>query len=122
MINRFIKFSFQKEGIHHYPAAATEPALADVQFLAHPHRHIFHFYVTVGVEHNDRDIEFIIAKRWAESQYATGAMVIDHKSCEMLAEDLIRALRVRFGNRYIKVEVYEDDENGGIVECFPEEE
>lgn len=121
MLNRFIKFSFQKEGIHRYPAAATDPALSDVSFLANPHRHIFWFYVTIGVEHNDRDIEFIIAKRWSESQYATGAMEIDFKSCEMLAEDLIRAIQVRFGNRYIKVEVYEDNENGGIVEFIPEQ-
>ena len=46
--NRKIWVSFQKEGIHCYPAAATDPALAtgdeyDVSFLGTPHRHIFHF-------------------------------------------------------------------------------
>jgi len=41
---RTIFVRFQKEGIHKYPAAATDPALAtgdeyDVSFLATPHRH-----------------------------------------------------------------------------------
>jgi hypothetical protein len=61
---RFIFVTFQKEGIHCYPAAATDPALAtkdeyDVSFLATPHRHIFHFKVWIEVEHSDRAIEFI---------------------------------------------------------------
>ena len=66
---RTIFVRFQKEGIHKYPAAATDPNLAtgdeyDVSFLATPHRHIFHFEVTIEVFHNDRDIEFIQFKRW----------------------------------------------------------
>jgi len=36
---------FQREGIHCYPDAAINPNLEDVAFLAHPHRHIFHFEV-----------------------------------------------------------------------------
>jgi hypothetical protein len=50
MIRRWIKVTFQKEGIHKYPAAATDPKLADVSFLAHPHRHIFHFSVRISVQ------------------------------------------------------------------------
>jgi hypothetical protein len=50
--DRKIWVTFRKEGIHKYPAAATDPALAtgdeyDVSFLASPHRHIFHFRVCV---------------------------------------------------------------------------
>jgi hypothetical protein len=46
--------TFQKEGVHCYPAAATDPTLAtgdqyDVSFLASPHRHIFHFRVAISV-------------------------------------------------------------------------
>ena len=67
--DRKIWTTFRKEGIHKYPAAATDPALAtgdeyDVSFLASPHRHIFHFRVWINVLHNDRDIEFIQFKRW----------------------------------------------------------
>ena len=52
--NRMIWVTFQKEGIHAYPAAATDPALAtgdeyDVSFLGTPHRHIFHFTVAIQV-------------------------------------------------------------------------
>ena len=115
-VNRYIQVTFQKEGIHCYPAAGLEPALKEVQFLAYPHRHIFHFKVTVGVTHNDRDIEFIILKRWMESLYSDSVINIDYKSCEMLAEDLIGMLRNKYGDRYYRVEVFEDNENGGIVE------
>mgnify|MGYP003338440157 CR=1 FL=1 len=59
---RKIWVTFRKEGIHKYPAAATDPALAtgdeyDVSFLGVPHRHIFHFRVWIDVWHNDRDID-----------------------------------------------------------------
>ena len=32
--------TFQREGIHCYPAAASEPTLADVAFLASPQTYI----------------------------------------------------------------------------------
>jgi len=64
----WVKFS--KEGIHKYPAALTDPTLADVSFLGYPHRHIFHFKVAIQVFHDDRDIEFILFKRWLESLYS----------------------------------------------------
>lgn len=115
MITREIQVKFQKEGIHRYPAAATDPKLESVAFLAHPHRHIFHFYVTASVVHNDRDIEFIMLKRELANLYDTGVMQCDYKSCEMLAEELIDYLVKHYPNRTIKVEVFEDDENGAIV-------
>jgi len=37
--------------------------------------------------HNDRDIEFIQFKRWLERLYADGVLRLDHKSCEMMADD-----------------------------------
>ena len=65
-IDRIIKSSqkkvwvtFQREGIHCFPAAATDPKLADVSFLAHPHRHMFHFRISIDVFHDDRELEFI---------------------------------------------------------------
>ena len=65
---RTIFVRFQKEGIHKYPAALDDPALAtgdeyDVSFLGYPHRHTFHFKVQIQVTHNDRDIEFIQFKQ-----------------------------------------------------------
>jgi len=109
---RHIKVSFQKEGIHKYPAAKK---LKGVEFLQYPHRHMFHFYVTLEVHHDDRDVEFILFKRELENLFEEGAMDIDYKSCEMLAEDLLDYIEINYPKRGIKVEVYEDNENGGIV-------
>ena len=115
-IKRWIEVSFQKEGIHKYPAALDDPKLADVSFLGYPHRHIFHFYVSLEVEHNDRDVEFILFKRELENLFETGTMQCDYKSCEMLSEDLINYIQENYPNRDITVKVYEDNENGAILE------
>ena len=114
--------TFQKEGIHKYPAAATDPALAtgdeyDVSFLGYPHRHIFHFRVWIDVLHNDRDIEFIQFKRWVESLYnGQGAVLsLDYKSCEMMSDDLYIHIANRYPDRSIWIEVSEDGENGALI-------
>jgi hypothetical protein len=119
---RQIWVTFQKEGIHKYPAAATDPALAtgdeyDVSFLGYPHRHIFHFRVWIDVLHNDRDIEFIQFKRWLESLYnGQGAVLsLDYKSCEMMADDLYAHISNRYPDRAIWIEVSEDGENGALI-------
>lgn len=113
---RTIFVTFQREGIHKYPAAATDPALASVSFLASPHRHIFHFRVTIDVFHNDRDVEFIMFKRELEALYGDGTLQLDYKSCEMLAEDLIAYISKKYPNRKISVEVSEDGENGATLQ------
>jgi len=117
---RTIFVRFQKEGIHKYPAAATDPNLAtgdeyDVSFLATPHRHIFHFEVTIEVFHNDRDIEFIQFKRWLENQYSQGILALDYKSCEMISDDLYEVIATRYSNRNITISVSEDNENGATI-------
>jgi len=118
--DRQIWVTFRKEGIHCYPAAATDPALAtgdsyDVSFLASPHRHIFHFRVCIDVVHNDRDIEFIQFKRWLENLYADGTIQLDHKSCEMMADDLYIQIAARYPERAVTIEVSEDGENGCLI-------
>ena len=115
---RQIEVTFQKEGIHKYPAALTDPNLADVSFLGHPHRHIFHFRVRISVQHNDRDIEFIQFKRWMENLYSDSTLELNYKSCEMIAEELIGVISSRY-NRSMLVSVFEDDENGAILEYEP---
>ena len=117
---RTIFVRFQKEGIHKYPAAATDPALAtgdeyDVSFLATPHRHIFHFEVTIEVFHNDRDIEFIQFKRWLENQYSQSILELNYKSCEMISDDLYEVIATRYPDRNIIIRVSEDDENGALI-------
>jgi hypothetical protein len=114
---RQIWITWQKEGIHKYPAALTDPALADVQFLGYPHRHIFHFRVWIDVFHNDRDLEFIQFKRWCESLYnGHGAVLsLNHKSCEMMADDLYIQIASRYPGRVVHIEVSEDGENGALI-------
>ena len=111
---RFIWVTFQREGIHRFPAAGTDPNLADVAFLANEHRHIFHFNVSIEVFHNDRDIEFIQFKRWLESLYQ-GTLELNYKSCEMISDDLYEVIATRFPGRDIEITVSEDGENGATI-------
>jgi hypothetical protein len=118
--NKMIWVTFRKEGIHKYPAAATDPALAtgdeyDVSFLANEHRHIFHFRVWIGVTHNDRDIEFIQFKRWLEKLYSDAILQLDYKSCEMMSDDLHDVISKKYPGREIWIEVSEDGENGSFI-------
>jgi hypothetical protein len=135
--DRKIWVTFQKEGIHKYPAALTDPMLAtgdeyDVSFLGYPHRHIFHFRVWIDVFHNDRDIEFIQFKRWLLSLYSSAqpadvlrdrtvsnnqnsVLSLDYKSCEMIADDLYLQIADRYPGRAVWIEVAEDGENGCLI-------
>ena len=112
---KFIWVTFQKEGIHKYPASLEDPNLADVSFLGYPHRHIFHFKVWISVEHNDRDIEFIQFKRWLESLYNDATLSLDYKSCEMMSDDLYEKIHERYSDREVWIEVSEDGENGSFI-------
>jgi len=116
---RMIWVTFQKEGIHLYPAAATDPKLKtddeyDVSFLGTPHRHIFHFTVAIQVFHNDRDIEFIQFKRWLENLYR-GTLELNYRSCEMISDDLYEQIASRYQGRDIEITVAEDGENGATI-------
>jgi hypothetical protein len=111
---RMIWVTFQREGIHKFPAAATEPNLADVAFLANEHRHIFHFNVAIEVFHNDRDIEFIQFKRWLESLYQ-GTLELNFKSCEMISDHLYYTIAGRYPGRDIEITISEDGENGATI-------
>jgi len=118
--NKMIWVTFQKEGMHKYPAALTDPNLAtgdeyDVSFLGYPHRHIFHFKVWIGVTHDDRDNEFIQFKRWLLNLYKDATLSLDYKSCEMMSGDLYDAISQRYPNREVWIEVSEDGENGSFI-------
>ena len=120
--NRSVWVTFRKEGVHMYPGADSDPKLAtgewdDVSFLGVPHRHIFHFRVRIEVFHDDRDIEFIQFKRWLIRLYeqvesSTEVLVLDHKSCEMIADELYTEISNRHPGRFVEIEVSEDNENG----------
>ena len=112
--------TFQKEGIHKYPAALDDPKLAtggwdDVSFLGYPHRHIFHFKVKLEVFHDDRDVEFILFKRELEALYDNETLQLNNQSCEMMSDTLAEYLKTNYPNRDFVIEVSEDGENG--CEC-----
>ena len=118
--NKMIWVTFQKEGMHKYPAALTDPNLAtgdeyDVSFLGYPHRHIFHFKVWIGVTHDDRDIEFIQFKRWLLNLYKDATLSLDYKSCEMMSGDLFDVINKKYPGREVWIEVSEDGENGSFI-------
>ena len=110
--SRMVWVTFEKEGLHKYPAALDDPKLAtgdkyDVSFLGYIHRHIFKFRVWIEVFHDDRDIEFIQFKRWMERLYADGTIQLDYKSCEMMAEELAEHIHKRFPNRNFSISMAE---------------
>jgi hypothetical protein len=118
--NKMIWVTFQKEGMHKYPAALTDPNLAtgddyDVSFLGYLHRHIFHFKVWISVTHDDRDIEFIQFKRWLLNLYKDATLSLDYKSCEMMSGDLYDVISKKYPSREIWIEVSEDGENGSFI-------
>lgn len=126
MIKKFIKVSFQKEGVHFYPEASLDPKLKtgdwdDVSFLGNKHFHYFYFYCTIEVFHDNREIEFIQFRRWLERLYDKGVLELNNKSCEMIAEELLNKIRETYPNRDITVEVFEDNINGSAVQYKREE-
>ena len=112
----YIKIRTEFEGFHHYPGAGSiDPR---IQFLENEHRHIFKVEVKISVTHLDRELEFFLVK-WALQDYLT-ANQMNHKSCEMIATDILEQhLKPRYGERYYEIVVSEDGESDGIVQYFP---
>ena len=87
--------------------------IKEVSFLKNPHRHKFFVKIKTEVFHDDREKEFFVLKRiltnYLNSDYQNkdlGSM-----SCEMMAADLGQLWKdIR------SVEVWEDNENGAVVE------
>lgn len=119
-IEGYIFVTFDKKGIHRYPAAATNEKLKEVRFLANEHRHRFFFRVEVEVFHDDRDLEFLIEQSWMENLYDTGTLQLNYKSCEMMSKDLYQHLKERYKdqNRRVAIQISEDGENGSFYK-FP---
>lgn len=112
----YIKIRTEFEGFHHYPGAGSiDPR---IQFLENEHRHIFKVEVKISVTHLDRELEFFLVK-WALQDYLT-ANQMNHKSCEMIATDILEQhLKPRYGERSYEIVVSEDGESDGIVQYLP---
>ena len=104
-MTNYIWITTSFEGFHKYPNAPE-----GVDFLKNLHRHIFHLKVFIEVFHDDRDIEFILFKRFVDT------IPLEHNlnnmSCEMIADYIRDSIADKYPNRKIKIEVSEDLENG----------
>lgn len=108
--------TFQRKGIHFYPQAATDPALADVSYLGHKHRHLFKTKVWIDVHHDDRELEFHQFLNWLESLYDNNVLSFDHKSCEMISNDLAEHIHAKFPGRNFAIDISEDGEVGSYTQ------
>lgn len=117
MQKNFIRVRTEFEGFHYYPGASEIDAR--IKFLENVHRHMFKVEVKIEVYHDNRELEFFLVK-WALQEFIAGGNM-NHKSCEMIANDIIiNHLIPRYGHRYYEVTVSEDGESDGIVEYTPE--
>ena len=117
MINTYIKVRTEFEGFHFYPNAGDIDSR--IKFLEVEHRHMFKVDVKISVTHLDRELEFFLVK-WALQDFIkSGSM--DHKSCEMIATDILNdhLIPLYGDDRYYEVIISEDGESDGIVEYRP---
>ena len=67
----------------------------------------------IEVFHDDRDIEFIQFKRWLQRLYnQDDVLELNNKSCEMIADELYETITSKYPDRFIRISVAEDNENG----------
>ena len=112
----FIKVRTEFQGFHFYPGAGEiDPR---IKFLENEHRHMFKVEVKISVTHLDRELEFFLVKWDLQEFLKDGKM--NHKSCEMIATDILENhLLPKYGERYYEIVVSEDGESDGIIEYRP---
>lgn len=101
---------FEIEGFHHYPNAPKE-----VDFLRHPHRHLFQIRVGYDVTDLNREKEIFIQQAYLEEYFGEcygHPAYFDDMSCEMIADDLLNFIKYDGGQW---VEVFEDGKGGAKV-------
>lgn len=118
-LNRSIFVTLEFVGFHRWPDAPPE-----VDYLASRHRHLFKVRVDIGVDNNDRAIEYHIFKRQLEQAVYIDSRVVDGTSelefgamsCEAIAERLLIDIKELYPSQdYYRVEVSEDGENGSSI-------
>ena len=97
---------FHVQGRHRWPRAPEHR-----KYLSHEHRHLFHVECGVQVKHDDREIEFHDLLDVAQKHFA----LVGEMSCEMAAKQLLERLKLRYPERAIYTQVFEDGECGARV-------
>jgi hypothetical protein len=100
----------QFSALHYWPNAKPP-----VEFLKNPHRHMFKVNLVVGVQHNDRDVEFLQLKSELDNflKYSYADKTSD-ASCETMAHTIINKFQSA-GYDVRCCSVSEDGENGATV-------
>lgn len=120
----FAVVTFRIQGVHNYPDIKEGHT-----YLKYPHRHEFHFKVSVQQFHNNRDLEYlelknILMDKIKESYPKVSGVdcVVDFgsSSCEDICFKVLETLNQHFSEaspqRSMRIEVYEDGENGCKLE------
>ncbi len=107
----------QVEGLHRWKNCPHD----EVDYLRNFHRHTFYIAAYKRVNHDDRDVEFIMLQHrirdYLTDMYYDRVLrlhVFGDMSCEMIAKELIEEFDLS------KCEVNEDNENGAIVTAVPD--
>lgn len=119
MIETYIVVKNQFEGVHRYKDAPKQ-----VDFLRDYHRHIFTIKSKIQVFHDDRELEFIIVKRFIDEfinknirEQQQTYWFMDNLSCEQVCFMIYSILKEQYGKtRKISIEVSEDGENSAVIE------
>lgn len=94
-----------------------ENAKKEVIFLQNNHRHIFYVKLWIEQFSANRDIEYISEKRKLNNFIKTNFEGrVFPKSCEDIAIEIKKNWKLKYPKRKIKVSVFEDNENGCLLE------
>jgi hypothetical protein len=109
---------FQIEGIHSLP----ESSASGEDYQKEPHRHLFHFEVTVNAfEDENRVLNGVAIRRMCVNKFLPNNVLIPglYVFGEMqpldIADWLCKALWEALEGRGVRVQVLEDGENGAVV-------
>jgi hypothetical protein len=117
-VKRWVSVRTSFRGIHHWPGCPHE----DISFLRSPHRHVFHVTVSVEVAGDDREVEFFQLQREIDAilgqafDTADGVLVLDARSCEMIADEIHTRMVEGYPVQEIRISVSEDNENEAMCE------
>lgn len=115
MVTCRVESSIRVTGVHYWENAPN--------YLGYQHRHEFIIRAQIQVQNDDREVEFHQLQQLlsflihADYSLYPDAMIVDFgtRSCEMIARKLYTALEQE-GLRVRRVSVFEDDENGAIID------
>jgi|SRR6185503_834848 len=109
------------EGVHQWEGVTKlkKDQSAEVKYLQHPHRHMFHVHVEVRVFADDREVEFQILKRrikaYCDRVFGWPKNGVLSHSCESMAKIIFNYVERNVTESVVFVTVSEDGECGATV-------